>query len=522
MYVANPTLDDPFLEQPPVASYKPPITKGGQFIREGEAHNVLTILMGPSPYQGFIRPILSAQQSRLPKKFLRIVSSEKEVPKRLQRRFVARNNTLVGGTIDRAAGMIYMCAPPKRTIDTRLEFALHEAVHLVAHPFMSVIDDATFRRTYRRSCGADDTVGTFQRVFCTGLGEGMTQLITEQIMESQGISKTASERPYKDCTPLARELVRIFSLDTCARAYFCGEVNELIGRMELRWGPTWQNVANFSYTDPKKALEEIQSLERNRIRDYPTPAQLKRSASLANMNNGRSLLGAFGLTKTSQGRPPFRFDCAGTAPLNAQSLQRIFYNRIRGAIALARNGATGLETPAGTSHIASTFRSIFGEGPTTLWEVPGRPSSKMAAGEVVASRLRNVATELESRDTLYRCVSGSSCAQGRSPLIPTGAEEVTTRHPTETDVVDHVAVARICRNEVWLCPGFWALRPEWQAATLIHEMLHLCFGLTCAWFQHDSKERKRNSAYCYEAFALTASRQVPEQITVQQCRSTPI
>jgi hypothetical protein len=350
----------------------------------------------------------------------------------------------------------------------------------------------------------------------------MTQLITEQIMESQGISKTASERPYKEYTPLARELVRIFSLDACARAYFCGEVNELIGRMELRWGPTWQNVANYSYTDPKKALEEIRSLERNRIRDYPTPAQLKRSASLASMDNGRSLLGPFGLTKTSQGRPPFRFDCAGMAPLNAQSHKRILSNRIRGAITLARNAAAGLETPAGTSHIPSAFTSVFGESPATLWEVPGRLSSKIPAGEVVASRLRNVATELESRDTLYRCVSGSSCAQGRSTLIPTAPEEPTTRHPTETDVVDHVAVARICRNEVWLCPGFWALRPEWQAATLIHEMLHLCFGLTCAWFQHDSKERKRNSAYCYEAFALTASRQVPDPITVQHCRTTPM
>ena len=281
MYIASDNPPGPTFGQPPARTYQPPITKSGQFIREGDAGKVLTILTGPSPYQSYIQSVGTTQRSKLPRNFLRIVASVTEVPAHLQNRFRAGHNTVVGGTIDRAAGVIYLLPPPGRRSDTRLEFALHEAVHLFAHPFTHVIDDKTFRSTFRRSCGADDTVGTFQRVFCTGLGEGLTQLITEHILEAQGISKMTAERPYDEYTPLATQLIKIFSLDSCARAYFLGEVNELIRRMEFRWGPAWQNVANLSTSRPQMALDEIKALERlyyNRIRDYPSPAQVKRYA----------------------------------------------------------------------------------------------------------------------------------------------------------------------------------------------------------------------------------------------------
>jgi hypothetical protein len=83
-----------------------------------------------------------------------------------------------------------------------------------------------------------------------------------------------------------------------------------------------------------------------------------------------------------------------------------------------------------------------------------------------------------------------------------------------------VAIAFLCKNEVWLCPGFWQLTPDWQESTLIHEMFHLCFGLTCAWFQHDQKERKRNSAYCYEVFAIRG-KTAPDPVSITACNRTP-
>jgi hypothetical protein len=78
----------------------------------------------------------------------------------------------------------------------------------------------------------------------------------------------------------------------------------------------------------------------------------------------------------------------------------------------------------------------------------------------------------------------------------------------------------LCKNEVWLCPPFWQLQNLWQEGTIIHEMSHLCFGLTCAWFQHDQKEKKRNSANCYEVFA-TNGPAFADPASVTACTNTP-
>ncbi len=269
--------------------YQPPITNGGQFIREDDGDKVLTIITGPSRYQKYIQPIMTGQGTKLPKQLLRIISSVSEAPKHLRGRFEADNQKAVGGTIDRGTGTIYMLPPPGRRSDTRLEFAIHEAVHLFAHPFMSLVDENTFQNRYGRACIRDTTVGTFQRKFCSGLGEGVTQLIAEHIMEDQGISKTKSERPYKEFTPVAVEMMRIFSPESIARAYFFGKVKELTLGMVLRWGDAWVNVTNLATPQPELALKEIKKLELaffNRLRDLPTRSQVKKYASLAGAYGG--------------------------------------------------------------------------------------------------------------------------------------------------------------------------------------------------------------------------------------------
>jgi hypothetical protein len=65
------------------------------------------------------------------------------------------------------------------------------------------------------------------------------------------------------------------------------------------------------------------------------------------------------------------------------------------------------------------------------------------------------------------------------------------------------------------------MKPLWQDGTLIHEMFHLCFGLTCAWFQHDARERKRNSAYCYEVFA-EGGPAAADPVAVAECGKVPV
>lgn len=260
---------------------KAPYSTGGQYVGEEDTGKLLTVLRGLSPYQHFIeRRFTSGAAKRLPKNFLHIVSSPNQVPnKALRRRFVTVNNTIVGGTIDRAAGVIYMLELPKTPGYTRLELALHEAVHLFAHPFTSMIDDPTFRKTYGRGCSPEDpTIGTFQRTFCRGFGEGATQAITEQIMEGQGITKYYADRPYEQFTPLAYELIRIFSADLLGRAYFLGAINDFTRAMKWRWGNAYHNVVNYTASGKtQKALAEIKRLEIEYPKrfgpkgDFPTP-----------------------------------------------------------------------------------------------------------------------------------------------------------------------------------------------------------------------------------------------------------
>jgi hypothetical protein len=208
-------------------SYKPPFTKGGEAISEADGDKLLVILSGPSPYQDYILPVIAVQGSALPRKFLRIVTSLRQVPARLRRRFVRTGSTIVGGTIDRWTGTIYMIEAPGLRFRTRLEFALHEAVHLIGHPVIGRVN-----------------AGTFQTHYGTGLGEGATQVITEAIMDAQGITRYYRERPYEAFAPPVRELIRIFSLDAVARAYFWGDTGQFTSN-GVTLGPSLEKRGGF-------------------------------------------------------------------------------------------------------------------------------------------------------------------------------------------------------------------------------------------------------------------------------------
>jgi hypothetical protein len=263
---------------------------GGEWVREKDAAKLLALLSGPSCYQKYIQPVLKSQAaSTLPTNFLRIVSSPGEVPKHLRGRFVKDGDKIVGGTIDRRTGTIYMIPAPGRQIDTRLEFALHEAVHLFAHPFLAIVDRKTFQNRYGLALFNIEDVGTFERKYGFGLGEGATQVIAEQIMEAQGITNYR-ENPYAEYTPVVRKLISIFSLDTFARAYFWGQINEFTQAMDFHWGKdTWATKVAYltNLKKTKEAVAEIDSLEQaykkrfeDMIRsgpkgDFPTPSPFR-------------------------------------------------------------------------------------------------------------------------------------------------------------------------------------------------------------------------------------------------------
>jgi hypothetical protein len=272
--------EDPgaLLGQAGAKPYKPPFTKGGEAVGEKDGQALLTILAGPSPYQDHIQAVMATQGSALPKDFFRIVTNVRsQVPAPLRGLFMASDHKLVAGTVDRWNRIIYMIQAPGLRNATRLEYALHEAVHLFAHPVIPP------RGSCPRIC-----LGTFQRTYGVGFGEGGTQAITEQIMSAQGISQYYRDRPYEVFTPPVRELIKIFSVDLFARAYFWGETRQFTQAMEGRWGQGWMQVAGYtSGKNPKKALEEIKKLEtahhdrlwkRGPAGDFPTPSRTTKFA----------------------------------------------------------------------------------------------------------------------------------------------------------------------------------------------------------------------------------------------------
>jgi hypothetical protein len=250
--------------------------------------------------------------------------------------------------------------------------------------------------------------------------------------------------------------------------------------------------------------------------------------------------------------PPLKFVCNPDCPSPSSSCnkRKALCDRVLGAINLAKKAAALLETKQQSSVVVTVFRQIFGQAPSELWEVPGRPGRTIAAGALVAGRFRAVANELETSDTIYQCVNVDrcqtmkrvgGCSNGGAvrtldglgnfqiverpyPPLPDLEQKLPPRsascHPTDTIVVDNVAMALLCKNEVWLCPPFWQLKNLWQEGTILHEMFHLCFGLTCSWFQHDQKERKRNSAHCYEVFACGGAA-AADPASVAACKARP-
>lgn len=262
----------------PAPSYRPPMDKGGQPVDDSHGHHLLTILAGPSRWQTHLTKAMANRATTVPSNFFRIVTSvSSQVPRHLQPLFGRSGGGMVGGTIDRWTRTIYMVPAPGLRQETRLEYALHEAVHLFADPH------APTAATCPAPC-----IGSFQRRYGEGFGEGLTQVITEDIMDAQSISRYYRDRPYDVYTAPMREVVRIFGVDLMARAYFFGDLPSLTAAMDARWGNRWQQVAGLTtLKNPGAALAEIKRLEdaydarlRQMIQqgpkgDFPTPSRTR-------------------------------------------------------------------------------------------------------------------------------------------------------------------------------------------------------------------------------------------------------
>lgn len=243
----NDGYGDPFLGAPP-ASFK----KGGLPVSEDDAHHLLTILEGRSSYQPYLTRAMANRATTVPKKFLRIVTSLSQIPEHLRHLFVSGGGRMTGGTINRWTRTIYMIEPPGLRDHTRLEYALHECVHLFAHPHAPT----------QQSC-PQPCIGSFQDEFGKGFGEGLTQVITEDIMDKQGIKLNPHDRPYEAFAAVMRAVIPVFGLDAMARAYFFGGAASLRTTMEARWGANNLRAVTLhtSAGDDKRVVALIPTLE---------------------------------------------------------------------------------------------------------------------------------------------------------------------------------------------------------------------------------------------------------------------
>lgn len=192
-------------------------------------------------------------------------------------------------------------------------------------------------------------------------------------------------------------------------------------------------------------------------------------------------------------RPLFTLACpTGCAPLPPQQCRAVLHRAILDAISLATNAASKLETKPHNVETVRLFRFFFGH-------LPSRPvpwANNQESGAIVAIRFRRCARELGGgRRTEYRC----------STVAPPGRR------------------ARVINpSTVLLFPAFWNASPQrglsdrfFRAGVILHEMLHQLF---IEFVRHDDRERRRNNAHCYEAFAMRLARHAADQSDVSQCR----
>jgi hypothetical protein len=225
-------------------------------ITEQDAPEIFKILGGPSPWQGFLQANLAAGFKHLPQRPIRILID-------LAQRYLAVYGGPLPpnaqGFVDRRNATIYLTEFPKgRAGLSMVGLALHEAVHLFSHPP---------GKSNRLRATVYDFLGE-------GLLEGLTQVVTEDILACQGIRPMrASLQAYAAYTPVARRFVDIFSRALVGDAYFNGRINNLLSAIHGRWTQGSYNRVRALTTQEKTqaALQLIDSLEqayRSRARVY--------------------------------------------------------------------------------------------------------------------------------------------------------------------------------------------------------------------------------------------------------------
>ena len=206
-------------ESPATVVYVRPFDSAERDITESDAAHILTTLGGPSPWQPYLQRNLAAYQKTLPAKPIRICNAS-EFVRGYSRIFGESPPVDAQGFVDRRNGMMVLKEfPSGNRGKTKVGLALHEAVHLFSHP------PGKSNQLRATSYGMLDR----------GLIEGITQVVTEDILAKQGISPMRERwQAYQSLTPIARKFMNSFS-PMVAQAYFNGTLRPLIDVIQATW-----------------------------------------------------------------------------------------------------------------------------------------------------------------------------------------------------------------------------------------------------------------------------------------------
>ena len=234
------------------ASYRRPFSSAERDVTEKDAPHIFTILGGPSPWRQYLQTNLTSYRSYLPPKPMQICD-DREFASSYRRIFGEAPPADAQGFVDRRNGTMVLKEFPARNYGkTKAALALHEAVHLFSHP-----------------PGKSNALrATSYELLGQGLIEGLTQMITDDILTEQTFSPLREEwQAYKSFTPVARKFVEAFSLRLVAEAFFYGMLDPLNRAIRFKWGPDgFANVRQLTTNKQKDvALRLIKRLNEPRI-----------------------------------------------------------------------------------------------------------------------------------------------------------------------------------------------------------------------------------------------------------------
>jgi hypothetical protein len=203
---------------------------------EDDFTGVCEVLAGRSPWQEFIRPNIGPALKKYPGHTFNIVSAQV---------FGQRGglDAETQGLTDKVKPEIVFVEIFEHGAQTLVVYALHEMVHWVSHP---------------PEQGAKITAWGF---LGDGLGEGLTQVVTEDILDDQNISQ---HRPaiYSERVAIVRKLIERFSVQPFGEALFRGRYQALKPLSDT-YGLGFNQIRTLATANnSRKAIECIDNLNR--------------------------------------------------------------------------------------------------------------------------------------------------------------------------------------------------------------------------------------------------------------------